>query len=104
MTNKNQTKRIFIFEVLLFFIILGVSFLIQGTAFAQVNLQASAQNLADTIQKIGLSVLTVSTIIGGTMMGFGSPKGTIMVIYSVIGGVIVLVASGIVSTLQSSIN
>lgn len=91
-------------SVLVFLVIIGAMFLIPEMSYAQVNLQSAAQNLSSNILKIGLSATVISLIIGGAMMGFGNPKGTMMVTASMIGGVVMLSATGIVKLLSSSIN
>lgn len=100
----NTTKRVDTFMIIVFITVITMTLFFPEIVQAQVNLQSSAENLGENFLSIGLACSVVSFVIGGALMNFGSPRGTMWVTSTAIGTLVMLSASGIVHLLKSSVN
>jgi hypothetical protein len=100
----NQKTKSLLIKFFALSLVIAVFTFYPEITIASVNLEASAQNLTGTTQKVGVALLTLSMVIGGIMMGAGSQKGQMMIVNSIIGGIVLFAAAAVIMAIRSSLN
>ena len=82
--------------IIIFLAMIPEAVLAQGA----VNIPASVGNITKEMINIGLSLLGLSIVVGGILMGFANPLGTKIVVSAVAGAFIILLSAGIIELVR----